>query len=129
MSVVRRGMADFQLIGIEHPHDNDVLLGRGNHVNAHAGNKRFRLYVQMQRELYVATPKCDKPIFAKMIVSTIRNLIPPGRFLMLDRHTKSWSDVGDRKAWDKTRQALREKVQKISDTTSPSVGKPVMAVR
>jgi len=120
-------MADFQLIGIEHPHDNDVLLGRGNHVNAHAGNKRFRLYVQMQRELYVATPKCDKPIFAKMIVSTIRNLIPPGRFLMLDRHTKSWSDVGDRKAWDKTRQALREKVQKISDTTSPSVGKPVMA--
>jgi hypothetical protein len=33
---------------------------------------------------------------------------PPGRFLKQDPHTKLWSDVGEKKALDKTRQALRE---------------------
>jgi len=126
-------MADFQLIGIEHPHNNDVLLGRGNYVNMHTGNKRFRYYVKMQREQYVATPKCDKPIFAKMIVSTIRNLVPPGRFLMKEKDNNLWSDVGDRKAWDKTRQALREHPTstKINEATKfrigPSVGESITA--
>ena len=33
---------------------------------------------------------------------------PPGRFLKQDPKTKLWSDVGEKKALDKTRQALRE---------------------
>jgi len=118
-------MNDFKVTGIELPHDNDVLLGRGNYVNGHPGNRRFRVYVQMQRELYFATPKSDKPLFAKMIVGTIRNLVPPGRFLKKDRATKLWSDVGDRKAWDKTRQALREKSISIADTTKTEILPPV----
>ena len=33
---------------------------------------------------------------------------PPGRFLKQDPKTKLWSDIGEKKALDKTRQALRE---------------------
>ena len=33
---------------------------------------------------------------------------PPGRFLKQDAKTKLWSDIGEKKALDKTRQALRE---------------------
>lgn len=99
---------DNQVTGIERPHGNDVLSGRGNFVNAHPGNKRFRQYVTTQRENYVATPKSEKPLFAKMIVNTIRNLNPPGRFLKQDQKSELWFEIGDKAAWNKTRQALRE---------------------
>ena len=33
---------------------------------------------------------------------------PPGRFLKQDPKSKLWSDIGEKKALDKTRQALRE---------------------
>jgi len=112
-------MSNYQLTKITNPHHNDVLSGRGNAANDHAGNRRFRRYVQTQRELYSATPKSEKPLFAKMIVSTVRSLEPPGRFLKLDPTTKLWSDIGERKAWDKTRQALRERSVNSSITSQP----------
>ena len=31
-----------QLVDIVKPHDHDVLSGRGNYVNHHAGNENFR---------------------------------------------------------------------------------------
>ena len=31
-----------QLTDIARPHENDVLSGRGNFVNHHAGNEKFR---------------------------------------------------------------------------------------
>jgi hypothetical protein len=43
-----------------------------------------------------------------MIVEEIRNRTPPGRFLKQDSATKLWYDIGEKKALDKTRQALRE---------------------
>jgi len=102
-------MSNYQLTKITNPHHNDVLSGRGNAANDHAGNRRFRRYVQTQRELYSATPKSEKPLFAKMIVSTVRGLVPSGRFLKQDPNTDLWYDIGEKKAWNKTRQALREK--------------------
>jgi len=36
------GDEDEQLTGIAKPHDHDVLSGRGNFVNHHAGNENFR---------------------------------------------------------------------------------------
>jgi len=118
-------MSSYQTTGIVYPNDNDVLSGRGNFVNAHTGNKLFRVYVNQQREHYVATCKGDKPLFAKLIVNTIRNLTPPGRFLTQDKDTKLWSDIGDRKAWDKTRQALREKTPLDKcDTMEPRIITP-----
>lgn len=44
-----------------------------------------------------------------MIVRAIRNGDPPGRFLKKDDVTGKWVDIGDKKAAEKTSQALREK--------------------
>ncbi|GKY97084.1 hypothetical protein MPSEU_000666900 [Mayamaea pseudoterrestris] len=96
------------LHGILHPHDNDVLSGRGNFVNYHAGNENFRSLVRKHKVAYVACPKPQKGKFSKMIVDEVRALHPPGRFLKQDEVTKLWYDIGDKKAMDKTRQALRE---------------------
>jgi hypothetical protein len=93
---------------IVHPHDHDVLSGRGNFVNYHAGNEHFRALVRKHKVAYVACPKPQKGKFSRMIVDEIRERDPPGRFLKQDHETKMWHDIGDKKALDKTRQALRE---------------------
>lgn len=90
------------------PHDHDVLSGRGNFVNYHAGNEHFRALVWKHKVAYVACPKPQKGQFSRMIVDEIRLLDPPGRFLKQDNVTQLWYDIGDKKALDKTRQALRE---------------------
>ena len=48
-----------------------------------------------------------------MIVDEIKNRTPPGRFLKQDNNTKLWYDIGEKKALDKTRQALREGAPEI----------------
>lgn len=47
-------------------------------------------------------------MFSTLIYDEIRAMNPPGRFLKQDPSTKLWSDIGMKKALDKTRQALRE---------------------
>jgi hypothetical protein len=94
--------------GIENPHDHDVLSGRGNFVNYHTGNEHFRMMVRKHKVAYVACPKPQKGKFSKMIYDEIRARDPPGRFLKQDDKTKLWCDIGEKKALDKTRQALRE---------------------
>lgn len=97
-----------QMDGIITPHDHDVLSGRGNFVNYHVGNEHFRALVRKHKVAYVACPKPKKGEFSKMIVDSIRNRNPPGRFLKQHNQTKMWYDIGEKKALDKTRQALRE---------------------
>lgn len=94
--------------GIKSPHDHDVLSGRGNFVNYHAGNEYFRGLVRKHKIAYIACPKPQKGKFSRIIVDEIRMREPPGRFLKQDLETKLWYDIGDKKALDKTRQALRE---------------------
>lgn len=89
--------------------DYDILCGRGGLTNHHRGNKRFRDIVALHRPDYVRAPKIQKPSVARVIVRAIRNGDPPGRFLKKDEKTKKWIDIGDRKAAEKTSQALREK--------------------
>lgn len=48
------------------------------------------------------------------IVEYIRSLDPPGRFLKRDETTNLWNDVGEKKAIEKTRQALREKAPELA---------------
>lgn len=92
--------------GIKAPEQLDVISGRGNFVNIHPGNIHFRSLVSKFKLQYVASDKCDKPVFAKTIVRTIRDM--GGRFLKEDDETRLWYDIGDKKALQKTRQALRE---------------------
>lgn len=97
--------------GISKPHPHDVLAGRGNSINSHPGNQYFRSLVKHLKNEYVVTPKPEKPLFAKVIVKHVKALQPPGRFLK--KNGDFWEDIGERKALDKTRQALREDADKI----------------
>jgi len=103
----------YQICDIETPHDHDVLSGRGNFVNYHAGNEYFRALVRKHKVAYVACPKPQKGRFSRMIVDEIKYRNPPGRFLKQDPKTKLWYDIGEKKALDKTRQALREGAPEI----------------
>jgi hypothetical protein len=58
---------------------------------------------------YVTSKRLDKPLVALEIIRTWREQDPPGRFLKVDEKTGLWTDVGDKKAREKTSQALREK--------------------
>jgi len=97
-----------QRTNIVKPGPNDVLSGRGNFVNHHSGNEQFRKLVKHHKEAYVACPKAQKAIYSKIIYDEIRSMNPPGRFLKQDSSTKLWNDIGEKKALDKIRQALRE---------------------
>lgn len=69
----------------------------------------------MHRPDYVRAPKIQKPSVARVIVRAIRNGDPPGRFLRKDEKTGKWIDIGDKKAAEKTSQALREKSNEERD--------------
>lgn len=110
------------LSGIQAPHDHDVLSGRGNFVNYHTGNEHFRALVRKHKVEYVACPKPQKGIFSQLIVDEIKQRNPPGRFLKQDLKTKLWYDIGEKKALDKTRQALREGAPDIQKELSGDDG-------
>jgi len=71
---------------------------------------------------------------ARVIVRAIRNGDPPGRFLKKDATTGKWFDIGDKKAAEKTSQALREKSDEEKEGkipagfTSPTLIVPTAAV-
>jgi len=97
------GSPSFQLT------NNDVLCGRGGLTNHHPGNVFFRRMVRMRQEDYLRASKRDKAGVARDIVDTIRKLDPPGRFLKKDSTNPGmWVEIGNRKAREKTSQALRE---------------------
>jgi len=58
---------------------------------------------------YVNSKRLDKPLVALDIIRQWRGQRPPGRFLKFDEKKEAWIDVGDKKAREKTSQALREK--------------------
>lgn len=98
---------------IKEPHDNDVLYGRGGGTNHHPGNKRYRKLVESRKSDYINSKRLDKPLVALEIIREWRGQDPPGRFLKLDDEAGYWHDVGDKKAREKTSQALREKTPQI----------------
>lgn len=93
--------------------NNDVLCGRGGQTNNHAGNVLWRELVKMNQVPYMEMPKRQKMLVSKAIVSWVRSQNPPGRFLSKDIGTGKWYDIGDKKAGEKTSQALREGLPKI----------------
>jgi hypothetical protein len=105
------------------PHHHDVLAGRGNNVNSSPGNKFFRELVKAVRVNYVATPKQQKPLFSQHIFFTIQSLNPPGRFLK-KCSDNLYHDVGDKKAIEKTRQALREGAPEVERQLEEGSVKP-----
>ena len=54
-------------------------------------------------------------MFAKLIHGHIRALDPPGRYLKKEKGAKTWMDMGEKAALEKTRQALREDAAKVKN--------------
>merc|ERR1719498_348504 len=92
------------------PEPMDVLSGRGGAVNSHPGNRRYRDLVNFMKAEYLneSTRKNEKTNISANIVWTIRNGTFPGRFLKQDPESKLWHEIGDKAAFRKTGQALRE---------------------
>lgn len=89
---------------------NDVLCGRGTKHCNQAGNLMYHSLVRSFIADYAkAKKKNDKTEISKAIVDAIRNATPKGRFLS---KTKDGflHEIGDKKAWEKTSQLLRETV-------------------
>lgn len=112
---------------ITKPHPHDVLAGRGNSINSHPGNQYFRSLVRHLKNEYVITPKPEKPVFAKLILKHIKALQPPGRFLK--KNGDKWEAIDEKKAVDKTRQALREDAEKILDMINKGTRRVTTNVR
>jgi|AntRauTorckE5430_2_1112549.scaffolds.fasta_scaffold00420_5 hypothetical protein len=83
---------------------NDILFGRGGGTNRHEGNIFFRDLVSEHQPKYIQARKSDKTMITKSIVAQVRD--KGGRFLKEEEG--KWVDVGDKKAAEKTSQALRE---------------------
>lgn len=98
----------YPMSSIAKPHDNDILLGRGGVTHYHPGNYMYRQIVNTNKPLYASLKKVLKTDLSKSIVAGIRTQDPPGRFLQFDKVSSLWNDVGDKKAVEKTSQALRE---------------------
>lgn len=97
---------------------NDVLCGRGGLTNHHPGNIFFRRMVRLRQESYLRASKRDKASVARDIVDTIRQLNPPGRFLK--KGADLWVEIGNRKAREKTSQALREGAPELREELQQS---------
>lgn len=80
---------------IENPfgvHDHDILCGRGAFVNGHIGNQRLRKLALERKTAFDAGNYTEKRSLASEIVTIIKALDPPGRFLK--RASKKNDDGG-----------------------------------
>ena len=94
-----------------------LLLGRGGATNNHIGNKRFRSIVADHQREYLGARKKEKAVIARKIVSIIQE--NGGRFLKRSFESDVWVEVNDKKATEKTSQALREGLDVRHKTIRP----------
>jgi hypothetical protein len=80
----------------------DVILGRGLGPRQHAGNRRYKLTVEMHRARYEAAgSRPDKTRIADEIVGIVKQT---GRFLKRDADNNTWVEVDDLQARAKVGQ-------------------------
>ena len=104
---------------------DDVLLGRGGATNNHSGNNNFRLLVAANQPEYLKARKHEKVIIARRIVAEVQSR--GGRFLQNGISKDHWDEVSDKRAQEKTSQALREGLDVRNNKFRPN--KLIKAVR
>lgn len=104
---------------------DDVLLGRGGATNNHTGNHNFRLLVAAHQQEYLKARKHEKVIIARRIVAEVQSR--GGRFLQNGISKDHWDEVSDKRAQEKTSQALREGLDVRNNKFRPN--KLIKAVR
>lgn len=85
--------------------DTDVLCGRGSRINTHPGNVTYREICQAYMSEYGQAKKVHKPLVSKRIVQLIKE--QGGKFLQRTSVPDQWEEIEDKKAAEKTGQALR----------------------
>eukprot|EP00957_Ditylum_brightwellii_P209790 15363267-Ditylum_brightwellii.AAC.1 len=90
-------------------------MGRGNGAKGHKGNQQFRAIVDHSLPGYVECPKQQRKKYAEGIIVKIRQLDPPGRFLVKDKFTSLWADIGYESTLRKVRQQFREASPELED--------------
>jgi hypothetical protein len=95
---------------------NDVLSGRGGATNNHEGNRRYRTIVADHQSEYLAAKKKEKVVISRKIVALVH--ADAGRFLRRDA-SGVWVQVPDKRAIEKTSQALREGLDVRNHTVRP----------
>jgi hypothetical protein len=96
---------------VTEPRETDVLCGRGGAALRHPGNQTYRRLVNLNKGLYITCLKTEKLKISRSIVAAIRE--QRGRFLEKEGEGGAWYDIGDKKAIEKTSQALREGQPKL----------------
>lgn len=76
------------------------------------------------QELYVTSTKRQKMQISRSIVEAVRSMDPPGRFLEKEPETGLYNDIGDKKATEKTSQALRDGAATLRKQLSEDLGDP-----
>ena len=91
-------------------------------MNGREGNIRYRNLVNSVKNEYLSpqTRKLEKCHIAARVVYTIRKY--NGRFLKFDNATGYWYEIGDKAAFRKTGQALREGAPNVRNMLAGSEG-------
>lgn len=102
-------------------HAHDVLSGRGAYVNGHVGNARLRKMALERKAQFDAGNYTEKRQLASEIVTLIKSLDPPGRFLkkaskeLLEAHEKAKTEKEEKK--EEPAEAPKESTKKEDKKT------------
>jgi len=118
-STTETGVGDSSVRTSEHGvGPDDVLLGRGGATNSHEGNRKFRTIVAEHQQEYLKARKREKVVIARQIVAIVHT--NGGRFLKRTENAQNWIEVPDKRAQEKTSQALREGLDVRNKTIRPN---------
>jgi hypothetical protein len=98
---------------IYHPHENDILLGRGGNNNKHIGNEQLRVMALDRVHKYMKCTKTQKTRMVHELVASMKNLDPPARFLRRNS-SGEWFEASNKFAKEKVSQVFRDALAKIA---------------
>lgn len=98
---------------IRTPLNHDILSGRGQRAHNHSGNVIYRRFINEERRSYVNGNPREKKMLITKLLTRIKNMSPPGRFLKGRPGLGTWEILPDDEARKKTAQALRENAVNI----------------
>ncbi len=117
--------AGLPIEGIVTVNEIDIICGRGGLSLKHPGNINYRKIVNLNKKVYVTCHKTEKLRISMSIVAAVRDI--KARFLEREDGKVSyslykkdeagnpvvWRNIGDKRAIEKTSQALREGQPKL----------------
>ena len=120
---------------------NDIICGRKGVALKHPGNLAYRKIVGMNKEAYATCLKNEKLRISQSIVAAMREI--GGRFIERidgkvsssldekddDGNLVAYRDIGDRRAVEKTSQALREGQPKLLRKLAEKSSKALVSTR